>query len=724
MNKNLLDPPENNSILHLIAGQSGPGEKILNNLPLVFFEFAKNLEDEDVLFLGGDFVELCLDCCINNSTNPANNPYLNDSEICGSSTLEPGSCSCQKTINGGSVPISCCYSNNKEFFNDSKSFSSEFKKAYGIPGVPVMPANYNGTQESLIIQLITSMNSGAKVILLTDYMFIHTIYPDNKPRYDYLIQRLSSSPNFYHYIIPSWRDRHDPIHNHAKICNVICVDKKNNYKNPYMKGIWGSFNPAYPQSITNEIGIIICGLLSNKFITTLLQYLLCMSYFFIRMPRSIIINGVSENPTLSTYGGIINNESYQYDRSQLCSVGKKLYIGNYSSNPPGVPPDQLQGFGPDKNTEISFAELIEPLTTLQKLLLTINPKLPSKNGMADIFNMKNTDPITIPLIRFCGKEFRENYSNNPIPENPPHNRIYFEDTNVTFTLGVESMYMSNFKFPQPGRTFIPDNWLCGIDVVSQIFDDAKKWVKIGIMSGIIDCADSYTGPCQKDPCCYSSNEKWLLGSQIKQTLAKEIPIFVLENQHYNSLNIFSIPGANENLYARWWTQADGPLHWKFYMNENSVLFSTQHPTSFFYNCGKYSQPYAGTMGYDLKIDSISIANYFSNIFQYQWNGAESSSNVSNVSPKTISELPCPNDDSGYCLINDSVPCSSCFDGGPKSNTSPTPSPSKPNSTKKWYIPVIIILSIAMVLFLILGFIYILTTRKQIKNFEKLIEKKI
>ena len=176
INKNLLEPPENNSILHLIAGQAGPGEKALNNLPLVFFEFAKNLENEDVLFLGGDFVELCLDCCINNSTNPDKNSYLNDSEICGSSTLEPGSCSCENTINGGSVPISCCYSNSEEYF-DKRSFLSEVISSYRVPGVPVMPANYNGTQESLIIQLITSMNSGAKVVLLTDYMFLRHYLP-------------------------------------------------------------------------------------------------------------------------------------------------------------------------------------------------------------------------------------------------------------------------------------------------------------------------------------------------------------------------------------------------------------------------------------------------------------------------------------------------------------------------------------------------------------------
>ena len=370
---------------------TGPGKKDLNNFNLMYSKLVESLQDGDILFLGGDFVNMCLNCCINDSSSTVTNPQV-PSEICGAGDKSKGGCVCEKKINQNksfpnqaTVPLTCCY-------------PKDFKK--------YRKGSYSGDEDDLIEKSILAMKRGAKIIMLDDLMFMSSIYPDSKAANDYMNTRLQVSPNFYHYVIPGWplsRSEFSP-HTHSKICAGIYL----NEGKPGLRGIWGSFNPSYSMSITNELGILITGLLSNKFISILTQYLVNISYFFIRTPPSIIVNGVATTPTLGTLGQIVDSNPI-YDLSQLSSVGDVVYNGNWGTVA-GV-----SGFGPNRNPEtpqrdsIDFVTLTNPLVSILQLLAKEDPDLPvipnSNPKIMDLFSpiLNNKDPVIVPVVKYCGK---------------------------------------------------------------------------------------------------------------------------------------------------------------------------------------------------------------------------------------------------------------------------------------------------------------------------------
>ena len=177
-----LNKPENKDTLHLIVGLSGPGNQVINNLNDIFFQMVTKLQEDDVMMLGGDYVQFCSDCCINAS-----------SDICGGgnypSTIVSGkkpksnSCSCNNNINSGNIALSCCEKNNV----------------------------YSGKSDVLINETLNAMKRGARIIWIDDLYFLSNVYPDNKPVHDYILQRLKTSDNFYYYPISSW-NRPTKIH--------------------------------------------------------------------------------------------------------------------------------------------------------------------------------------------------------------------------------------------------------------------------------------------------------------------------------------------------------------------------------------------------------------------------------------------------------------------------------------------------------------------------------
>ena len=193
---------------------------------------------------------------------------------------------------------------------------------------------------------------------------------------------------------------------------------------------------------------------------------------------------------------------------------------------------------------------------------------------------------------------------------------------------------------------------------------------MGIYSSMIECTtkNSPGTLCKENDCCSGEDKmNWLLGNEVQNLIQKNIPLYILQPKPKTNkkASIFKIPGASNKVFARWWDE--GGLHWKFYMNEDSVLFSTQHPTTFFYNCGTNS--IMGTLGYDLKIKGgENLINYFSNLFQYQWSGAGHTGNVeavkdeNGVSHGGPDDLPCPDGSTGCCEIS-GTSCGSCFEGG-------------------------------------------------------------
>ena len=66
------------------------------------------------------------------------------------------------------------------------------------------------------------------------------------------------------------------------------------------------------------------------------------------------------------------------------------------------------------------------------------------------------------------------------------------------------------------------------------------------------------------------------------------------------------------IFYRWYKSG---FHWKFYMNERSMIFSTQHPTKYFYSDSLTVTP----MGYDIRWSNCpGMIAYYDQIFNYIW----------------------------------------------------------------------------------------------------------
>ena len=331
-----LNKPENDETLNLIVGLSGPNTQEINNLNDILYQMIYKLQVGDILMLGGDYVQFCSDCCINGSD-----------KICGGGNYSPklkkqnfphwlelsqqqegfdsNSCSCNNNINSGKIPLSCCEKNTK----------------------------YSGQSDVLIEEMLKAMRRGAIIVWLDDLYFISNVYPDNKPVHDYILEKLKSSDNFYYYPISAWNRPTQNLHTHAKICHVWYLDSQNDYENSYQTGIWGSFNPDFPMSEPSELSIIITGLSSNKLMQIMTVYILSLCFFFLHV-----------KPAQNTDGS--------YDKSQLPSVGTKVYKGFW--------------FSPSKS-DITMYNLLLPVTEILLMLGTKNKNLPKSNNIINIWKI-------------------------------------------------------------------------------------------------------------------------------------------------------------------------------------------------------------------------------------------------------------------------------------------------------------------------------------------------
>ena len=86
------------------------------------------------------------------------------------------------------------------------------------------------------------------------------------------------------------------------------------------------------------------------------------------------------------------------------------------------------------------------------------------------------------------------------------------------------------------------------------------------------------------------------------------PMSKLGNDQLNTVS----PTNPYPIFYRWYKSG---LHWKFYMNESSMIFSTQHPNHFF-----YSDSITGTtMGYDIRWSNCpGMIAYYDQLFNYVW----------------------------------------------------------------------------------------------------------
>lgn len=256
-------------------------------------------------------------------------------------------------------------------------------------------------------------------------------------------------------------------------------------------------------------------------------------------------------------------------------------------------------------------------------------------------------------VAFCGKQFCN--SDN-------ENRVLFKEKNVSFHLGASpKQRYSRFDF--------------GINLVRDIFTTAKKYCKVGIMNSFVEELPYCIGDSCPQVTQGSSWGPWLIQDQVADLVERKVPLYIFQKPFKGDIP----PGPCGGLLG-WLTNPNCPssrrptnyntnsvairyskhaIHWKFYMNENSVLFSTQHPIPLFYN-----EETGGTMGYDMLLSNCpSIVAYYDNLYQYFWSNYSQKPAFDLNSPEV---LPCSSDklNNGCCSINNSQCAMSCYKGGP------------------------------------------------------------
>jgi len=74
------------------------------------------------------------------------------------------------------------------------------------------------------------------------------------------------------------------------------------------------------------------------------------------------------------------------------------------------------------------------------------------------------------------------------------------------------------------------------------------------------------------------------------------------------------PISSSNPYPIFFKYYESGFHWKFYMSEKSLLFSSQHPSDIFYGVKN-----GGTMGYDIKWSNCPrMIAYYDTVFNWVW----------------------------------------------------------------------------------------------------------
>ena len=533
---NSFSPPDNDKTVKMTAGISGPGKQALNNLPKIWFENVKRLQKGDIMICGGDFIQACAGCCLPISSTT-------------------GSMTCEEAGKLITPNYPCCDA-DKCGMNCICPCAEEN---------PKFPPEKN--DQDLIKETIAAMTRGAQVVFVDDFLFIETVYPDNKPNHDFVfltllkasqdIQNKTQKQMFWWYVMPT----EGSLHIHAKVFTFYFIGDNNKQK-PYIISNIGSFNPSFPISLTLEISTVCTGLTTNT-----------------------LMRGLG---------------TYVYDLVMAVIKNNEIY----------------------NNIEP------QPLTDIRKIL--------------NIDDSLKFQDIIYSDVLFCGKTFcSKNIDNSKYHSD--EQRINFKASNVEFKIGGE-----------PKLIFKRFNY--GLDLVNNLIADSKKYLKIGIMQNIIDMS-------------YGTNEYgWTIKDTIKTQVDKQLPIYLIQKpyppkgQANNCENIYKIESpmlwnetnllGNNPIRMRWYKSG---FHWKFYMNESTVLLSTQHPTDMF-----YSSSAVGTMGYEVTIKSPEIVAYFDNLYNFYW---KYTACKAGFDPQSPDDLPCSGGkDNNCCIIPNSIKTKTCFPG--------------------------------------------------------------
>lgn len=289
------------------------------------------------------------------------------------------------------------------------------------------------------------------------------------------------------------------------------------------------------------------------------------------------------------------------------------------------------------------------------------------NTISKHFNVKGNYKRDIySNINFCGKNFCPNSSD----------RIIFTEKNVKFRIGGEPTIVFGKQFDY------------GLDLIKNLFNNSKKYVKIGIMQGVVEQLPYCSNKICKDEIIFDT---LLFNEELMKFLKNGKGLYIMQKKpkktnkdgtfgpwgglwdwlKYNGKYCKDIcyktpldkgidgPKVIEKnpVSIRWY---NSPLHWKLYFSDNEIIQSTQHPIAMFYSGTKTE----ATMGYELSIKNCpKLIAYYDNLYNYYWKNYTFIPKFDKQSPDI---LPCGSSflNKNNCCQMDGIRCvSSCYTGG-------------------------------------------------------------
>ena len=165
-------------------------------------------------------------------------------------------------------------------------------------------------------------------------------------------------------------------------------------------------------------------------------------------------------------------------------------------------------------------------------------------------------------------------------------------------------------------------WCSDSDNAKWISAQSQSWVDGQVEGGTAGLVNWLQGRDKLHICTFDDKtdpgHKMCINTTItSQELEKGVPTPTEKHLPQSRLNPSGElrPISADNPYPIFYRWYKSGLHWKFYMNESHLLFSTQHPSKFFYT----DTSTGPTMGYDIRWSNCpQMVSYYDQVFNYVW----------------------------------------------------------------------------------------------------------
>jgi hypothetical protein len=424
-------------------------------------------------------------------------------------------------------------------------------------------------------------------------------------------------------------DRHwlTQFNTHDKFTTFYFIGKK--HSDPYVLTTVSSFNPVWPDSLTAEMGIGLVGSIDNE----LIQGVLNREYIeFSKLAEFVGYTGMGQYYSKTCYGN--NAEALLPLKAVLKQTSFKW--------PVNVPKVTFCGpvmCGPD---------------ALKKSVTIVDT------------NVKMT----------LGTEGYYMYGTSP-QGGPERGQDWWAQHNQNKNIDWGEWTRGNLPPAHGNCSFGADKEVAcipyGLDLIRKMLSEAESYIKIGLFDGILELCAMQTATCTPS----AAKGPTQVTAELKNAMDRGVDVFLIqklpsmpENPKCAGIKDEKDCKAAEDCnwtadekscwsYNKWpdeipesyaqfyeWVKSIGKdkqfftkftnksaFHWKFYMTDKALCFSTQHPHDFFYN-----NIYGPTLGIELLVENApNIHAYYDSVFGYYWENMTEAPKWKTDNPK---KLPC------------------------------------------------------------------------------------